>query len=105
MTKVKVGKDDPSSAEFTEKRRAALERYLQRVVCHPSLIQDPEVREFLERDDLPRALNTQALSGAGFLKMISRASDAVSKMTIKMNESDVWFEEKLQEVESADQQF
>lgn len=26
MTKVKVGKEDPSSAEFVERRRAALER-------------------------------------------------------------------------------
>ncbi|XP_023694013.1 sorting nexin-1 [Paramormyrops kingsleyae] len=104
MTKVKVGKEDPSSAEFVERRRAALERYLQRVVAHPSLLQDPDVREFLERDELPRAVNTQALSGAGFLKMINRATDAVSKMTIKMNESDIWFEEKLQEVESEDQQ-
>uniref|UniRef100_A0AAY4DRV1 Sorting nexin-2 n=1 Tax=Denticeps clupeoides TaxID=299321 RepID=A0AAY4DRV1_9TELE len=104
MTKVKVGKDDPSSGEFVERRRASLERYLQRVVCHPSLLQDPDVREFLEREELPRAVNTQALSGAGFLKMINKATDAVSKMTIKMNESDVWFEEKLQEVESEDQQ-
>ena len=37
---------------------------------------------------LPRAVSTQALSGAGFLKMINKASDAVNKMTIKMNESD-----------------
>ncbi|KAM6970145.1 sorting nexin-1a [Aplochiton taeniatus] len=102
MTKVKVGKEDPSSAEFVERRRAALERYLQRIVCHPSLLQDPDVREFLERDELPRAVGTQALSGAGIMKMINKATDAVSKMTIKMNESDVWFEEKLQEVESED---
>uniref|UniRef100_A0AAR2ISK9 Sorting nexin-2 n=1 Tax=Pygocentrus nattereri TaxID=42514 RepID=A0AAR2ISK9_PYGNA len=104
MTKVKVGKEDPSSAEFVERRRAALERYLHRVVSHPSLLQDPDVREFLEKEELPRAVSTQALSGAGFLKMINKATDAVSKMTIKMNESDVWFEEKLQEVESEDQQ-
>uniref|UniRef100_A0A668AB31 Sorting nexin-2 n=1 Tax=Myripristis murdjan TaxID=586833 RepID=A0A668AB31_9TELE len=104
MTKVKVGKDDPSSAEFLERRRAALERYLQRVVCHPLLLQDPDVREFLEKEELPRAVNTQALSGAGFLKMINKASDAVNKMTIKMNESDTWFEDKLQEVESEEQQ-
>eukprot|EP00063_Salmo_salar_P056860 XP_014031695.1 PREDICTED: sorting nexin-1-like [Salmo salar] len=30
MTKVKVGKEDSSSADFVERRRAALERYLQR---------------------------------------------------------------------------
>ncbi|XP_076588943.1 sorting nexin-1-like [Chaetodon auriga] len=104
MTKVKVGMDDPSSVEFVERRRAALERYLQRVVCHPLLLQDPDVREFLEREDLPRAVSTQALSGAGFLKMINKASDAVNKMTIKMNESDTWFEDKFQEVENEEQQ-
>ncbi|XP_068613266.1 sorting nexin-1 [Brachionichthys hirsutus] len=104
MTKVKVGMDDPSSVEFVERRRAALERYLQRVVSHPSLIQDPDVREFLEREDLPRAVSTKTLSGAGFLKMINRASDAVNKMTIKMNESDTWFEDKFQEVDSEEQQ-
>ncbi|KAG8144982.1 putative Sorting nexin-1-like protein [Naja naja] len=35
--------------------------------------------------------------------MFNRATDAVSKMTIKMNESDIWFEEKLQEVEGEEQ--
>ncbi|XP_075933792.1 sorting nexin-1 isoform X2 [Anarhichas minor] len=104
MTKVKVGMDDPSSVEFLERRRAGLERYLQRVVSHPSLLQDPDVRDFLEREELPRAVSTQALSGAGFLKMINKASDAVNKMTIKMNESDTWFEDKFQEVENEEQQ-
>ncbi|XP_054467866.1 sorting nexin-1-like [Anoplopoma fimbria] len=104
MTKVKVGMDDPSSVEFVERRRAALERYLQRVVSHPSLLQDPDVREFLEREELPRAVSTQTLSGAGFLKMINKASDAVNKMTIKMNESDTWFEDKFQEMENEEQQ-
>ncbi|KAM6979455.1 sorting nexin-1-like [Aplochiton taeniatus] len=104
MTKVKVGKDDPASAEFVERRRLGLERYLQRVVSHPLLLQDPDVREFLERDELPRAVSTQALSGAGFLKMINKASDAVNKMSVKINESETWFEDKLQEVESEEQQ-
>uniref|UniRef100_A0A8B9ZFI3 Sorting nexin-1 n=1 Tax=Anas platyrhynchos TaxID=8839 RepID=A0A8B9ZFI3_ANAPL len=103
MTKVKVGKEDSSSAEFLEKRRAALERYLRRVVSHPTMLQDPDVREFLEKEELPRAVGTQALSGAGILKMFNKATDAVSKMTIKMNESDIWFEEKLQEVECEEQ--
>ncbi|XP_012500483.1 PREDICTED: sorting nexin-1 [Propithecus coquereli] len=103
MTKVKVGKEDSSSAEFLEKRRAALERYLQRIVNHPTMLQDPDVREFLEKEELPRAVSTQTLSSAGLLKMFNKATDAVSKMTIKMNESDIWFEEKLQEVECEEQ--
>ncbi|GAB0207223.1 sorting nexin-2 [Grus japonensis] len=104
MTKVKVGKEDSSSVEFIEKRRAALERYLQRTVKHPTLLQDPDLRQFLESSELPRAVNTQALSGAGILRMVNKAADAVNKMTIKMNESDAWFEEKQQQFENLDQQ-
>ncbi|KAM6302201.1 sorting nexin-2 isoform 1-T1 [Podargus strigoides] len=104
MTKVKVGKEDSSSTEFVEKRRAALERYLQRTVKHPALLQDPDLRQFLESSELPRAVNTQALSGAGILRMVNKAADAVNKMTIKMNESDAWFEEKQQQFENLDQQ-
>ncbi|CAM9418477.1 unnamed protein product [Lampetra fluviatilis] len=104
MTKVKVGKDDPSSVEFVERRRAALERYLQRTSKHPTLMQDPDFRDFLERDELPRAVNTQALSGAGILRMVTKAADAVNKMTIKMNESDSWFEEKQLEFENLETQ-
>ncbi|XP_041041790.1 sorting nexin-2 isoform X2 [Carcharodon carcharias] len=104
MTKVKVGKEDPSSADFVEKRRASLERYLQRTIKHPTLLQDPDLRHFLESNELPRAVSTQALSGAGILRMVNKAADAVNKMTIKMNESDAWFEEKQQQFENLDQQ-
>ncbi|XP_012519713.1 PREDICTED: sorting nexin-2 [Propithecus coquereli] len=79
-------------------------RYLQRTVKHPILLQDPDLRQFLESSELPRAVNTQALSGAGILRMVNKAADAVNKMTIKMNESDAWFEEKQQQFENLDQQ-
>ncbi|KAF5905314.1 sorting nexin-2 isoform X2, partial [Clarias magur] len=102
MTKVKVGKEDLSSAEFVEKRRAALERYLMRTVNHPALLKDSDVIQFLENTELPRAVSTQALSGAGILRMVNKAADAVNKMTIKMNESDAWFEEKQQQFENLD---
>lgn len=36
--------------------------------------------------------------------MVKEAADAVNKMTIKMNESDAWFEEKQQQFENLDQQ-
>ncbi|XP_063050867.1 sorting nexin-2 isoform X2 [Engraulis encrasicolus] len=104
MTKVKVGKDDSSSTEFVEKRRSALERYLMRTVKHPTLRKDTDVQQFLENNELPRAVSTQALSGAGLLRMVNKAADAVNKMTIKMNESDVWFEEKQQQFENLDAQ-
>ncbi|KAA0714505.1 Sorting nexin-2 [Triplophysa tibetana] len=104
MTKVKVGKEDLSSVEFVEKRRSALERYLMRTVKHPALLKDPDLLQFLESSELPRAVSTQALSGAGILRMVNKAADAVNKMTIKMNESDAWFEEKQQQFENLDVQ-
>uniref|UniRef100_A0A8C7XKZ1 Sorting nexin 2 n=1 Tax=Oryzias sinensis TaxID=183150 RepID=A0A8C7XKZ1_9TELE len=104
MTKVKVGKEDQSSNEFVERRRSALERYLMRTVKHPILLKDPDVLQFLESSELPRAVNTQALSSAGILRMVNKAAEAVNKMTIKMNESDAWFEEKQQHFENLDAQ-
>lgn len=46
---------------------------------------------------LPRAVNTQALSSAGLLRMVNKAADAVNKMTIKMNESDAVSEGREEE--------
>jgi hypothetical protein len=42
--------------QFVERRRAALERYMNRTAAHPSLKADPDFREFLELDaDLPKS--------------------------------------------------
>uniref|UniRef100_A0A673ISI4 Sorting nexin-2 n=1 Tax=Sinocyclocheilus rhinocerous TaxID=307959 RepID=A0A673ISI4_9TELE len=79
-------------------------RYLLRTVKQPALLKDPDVLQFLESSELPRAVSTQALSGAGILRMVNKAADAVNKMTIKMNESDAWFEEKQQQFENLDVQ-
>lgn len=52
-TKIKMSGDksqeqNSSSTEFIERRRAALERYLNRTAAHPVLSIDPDFREFLE---------------------------------------------------------
>ncbi|XP_054721066.1 sorting nexin-2-like isoform X2 [Uloborus diversus] len=106
MTKIKMSKDESvSSAEFVEKRRIALERYLNRTANHPVLRMDPDFREFLEMElDLPKAKSTSALSGAGVLRLFNRVGDSVNKMTFKMDESDPWFEEKQHQIENLDQQ-
>jgi sorting nexin-1/2 len=104
--KVKMAKDDKlSSDEFIEKRRASLERYLNRTAAHHVLRTDPDFREFLELDtDLPKATNTSALSGAGVRRLFNRVGDTVNKMTFRMDESDPWFEEKQHQVENLDLQ-
>ena len=105
MTKIKVSKDDSGSSDFIEKRRAALERFLNRTASHPLLRLDPDFRDFLERDgELPKSTNTSALSGAGMMRLFHKVGDAVEKISFKMDESDEWFDEKHQQVENLDQQ-
>lgn len=103
MTKIKMSKEESGSTEFVEQRRAALERFLCCVAKHPALQTDPSFVDFLELEgDLPRATSTSALSGAGVMRLFNRVGDSLGKMTYKMDESDQWFEEKQQQVESLD---
>lgn len=78
--KVKYGKEDVITGdEFIEKRRASLERYLNRTAKHPTLRADPDFREFLELDtELPKATNTSALSGAGVRRLFNRVCTHLS---------------------------
>ncbi|GAB6032425.1 hypothetical protein CHUAL_011063 [Chamberlinius hualienensis] len=106
MTKIKISKEsDQGGSEFIEKRRYALQRFLRRCAIHPVLRVDPDFREFLECEgELPRATSTSALSSAGVLRLFNRMGDTVSKIAYKMEESDPWFEEKQQQIETLDQQ-
>jgi len=107
MTKVKMSKEDEGSSqsEFVEKRRAALERYLNRTASHPNLRVDPDFREFLELDaELPKSNQTAALSGKNMMKVISKLGDKVSQYATKMEETDQWFEDKTFVIENLDSQ-
>lgn len=90
MVQVKMSKEDTAQqADFIEKRRASLERFINRVAAHPALRTDPDFREFLELEtDLPRANSTSALSGAGVKRFLFKMGDSVNKMTFRMDESD-----------------
>lgn len=90
MAKVKMSKDtETTPVDFLEKRRAALQRFLQRLAAHKSFRYDPDFRDFLEiSQDLPKANNTSALSGAGMLKMFKSVTDSVTKIAVKMEETD-----------------
>ncbi|KAK0178264.1 hypothetical protein PV328_002231 [Microctonus aethiopoides] len=110
MTKIKMSGDknqeqNSSSTDFIERRRAALERYLNRTASHPVLSVDPDFREFLEADmELPKATSTSALSGAGVMRLFNKVGETVNKITYKMDESDSWFEEKTSQIDSLDTQ-
>ncbi|XP_056636314.1 sorting nexin-2 [Diorhabda carinulata] len=106
-TKIKISSQDGPIAngnEFVEKRRASLERYIQRTAKHPVLVMDPDFREFLECVELPKATNTSALSSAGVMRLLNKVGVTVNKITYKMDETDPWFEEKLNHIEALETQ-
>ncbi|XP_050077727.1 sorting nexin-2 isoform X1 [Anopheles maculipalpis] len=108
-TKVRMGSQPQAETgagvnlEWIENRRASLERFLNRVAQHPILCQDTDFVNFLESDqELPRAVNTAALSGAGVMRLFNKVGETVNKITYKMDENDPWFNDKINEVETID---
>ena len=104
LTKVKMTKGETiGSNEFLEKRRAALERYLNRIAKHPILVQDPLFRQFLENPgDLPYAKDMSYMSGAGIMRAMKNVGTQLSKMATRMTETDMWFEMKLAQIDALD---
>ena len=87
--KISNNKEEATPSDFIEKRKAHLERFINRIAHHPSLRADPDFRDFLEiSGPLPKATNTSALSGASFMKLIRSVGDTVNKITVKIPEKD-----------------
>lgn len=77
--------------QFVERRRAALERFMNRTAAHPILRTDPDFREFLEQEtELPKSVQTSALSSRNVMKLISKVGEGLSNINIKMEETDEW---------------
>ena len=88
MAKVKMSKEETTPFDFIGKRRAALERFLNRLGKHKTFRFDPDFRDFIEiSEDLPKATNTSVLSGAGMVKMFKNLTESVTK-SMKMEEND-----------------
>ncbi|CAI2730290.1 unnamed protein product [Schistosoma spindalis] len=109
-TKVKMSKDVSAENEFVERRRLALERFLSRVLSHPVLHIDEDVCEFLRHEgELPRATNTQLLSGAAAIKVMKNLGDAIGKFAYKVddpeeNTAEEFFYQKADELDSWEKQ-
>jgi sorting nexin-1/2 len=111
-TKVKMGSQQNAEAgtnngqEWVENRRASLERFLNRTAAHPTLRLDENFINFLESEqELPRATNTAALSSAGVMRLFNKVGETVNKITYKMDENDVWFADKIAEIDTLDTQY
>jgi sorting nexin-1/2 len=98
MTKVKFSKSEESQAFFIERRRANLERFLNRLASHPVLKKEEDFRNFLENPgELPKAKETAAMSGAGFMRLVKNVGMSISKISGKKTDIDSWFDDRLRE--------
>lgn len=89
--------------DWLEGRRASLERYLNRTAQYKVLRSDSDFINFLESDaELPRAISTSTLSGAGVMRLFNKVGETVNKITYRMDENDQWFNEKISEIEVID---
>lgn len=94
-----------SNDEFIERRKCALERFLNRIAQHPVLRTDPDFRDFLElQTELPRSTSTSALSKEGVKRLIGSLTDSVAKMGYRMDEKDNWFIDKCLQLDNLDLQ-
>nr|CDS15876.1 sorting nexin 2 [Echinococcus granulosus] len=102
-TKMRLSKSSFADSDFIEKRRVSLECFLHRIVNHPILISDHNVREFLElENELPRYSSAQSLSGVAAMKFLKNVGEAVGKLTFRMDEVDEYFDLKDEELENWD---
>ena len=102
--KIKKPGEKGRGVDFIERRRAALERYLNRTLQHPSFRQDPEVQQFLELEDLPKPKNVKILSGAGVRRLFKRVGDKAQQLGFNMEENDKWFYDKARQIETLEVQ-
>ncbi len=85
-TKLKLSKDDAAPSEFIEKRKAALERFLNRCAKHPKLKYDPDFRDFIENAEY----STKPSNASKFdmIKVFKNVGDAMNKISGKITEPD-----------------
>ena len=107
LTKVKFGKnlEDAVSEVFIEKRRGALERFLNRIGTHPVLCLDNNFRSFLETEgELPRTWDTAAISKEGIKRMVREVGEHLPRIGRKSTETDMWFEMKQTQFDNLEMQ-
>ncbi|XP_003386746.1 PREDICTED: sorting nexin-2-like isoform X1 [Amphimedon queenslandica] len=103
MTKIKFSKNEENSALFIQRRRANLERFLNRLAIHPVIRKDEDFKMFLENPgELPKAKDTSAMSGAGLMRLVKNVGDTFSKIAGKKGDVDSWFDDRQSEYETLD---
>ncbi|CAL2038830.1 unnamed protein product [Caenorhabditis brenneri] len=92
--------DEEENREVIDRARQ-LERYMNRLIQHPRLKNDCDIRDFLTiNGGLPEAVQTS--TSFGVMKMLNNFQDVIKKMTMKMEEGDRWFERTRYQIDELD---
>ncbi|XP_065195180.1 sorting nexin-2-like [Sycon ciliatum] len=84
-----------AAMDLVERRRAALQRYLNRVASHPLLRLDSDFHEFLQANhEIEKPVGVSVMSTEGVTKLFKGVTNAIAKITARMSESDDWFDDK-----------
>lgn len=89
------------SERFLEFRRRELQKFLSRVVSHPSLCTSQSLQLFLEEEDsavLTASREDETASKGGFLSFLGKGMKAMAQLI--GTEVDPWFTEKTQYIEN-----
>lgn len=104
LTKTKTNSDPAMSREVGIQRARQLERYISRLIQHPRMRNDCDVRDFLTiESDLPKAVQTTTLSSFGVKKIFKNFQVVFSKMAFHMEEGDRWFEQVQSQIDELDE--
>lgn len=102
LAKIKFATSDQEATDLNaiERRRAGLERFLNRIACHHILLKDDLFIEFLINPQVNSSQSsTRTISWSGVKKFIKSAEDQVTKLTRNYAEQDAWFDEKQSSVD------
>ena len=85
--------DDCTSCDHVEKKRAALERFLNRIARHPVLSSDEDFIVFLENDGMLSSFRSSLFFPARLMKLVNGVLNNASLSTTKyvLKEKDSWF--------------
>ncbi|RUP35202.1 hypothetical protein BC936DRAFT_138511 [Jimgerdemannia flammicorona] len=95
--------------EFVESRRVALEKCLRKIVAHPMLYGDPDLKLFLESEsfniDVKQKRSESDSSKGGFIKSIGETiTNATTAPFVKPAEVDEWFDQRRGQLDALESQ-
>jgi len=101
------------SIEFMEYRRKELEKFLCRLSAHQVLSESPQIRLFLESENIETSIESKSVDSSGstgvsssgrFFSLIGSSIESISNNFTQQNEPDPWFDAKKNYILSLENQ-